>query len=92
MFVGHGVMFVNDKTPKATSNSGALQTTEDWTLLQTVVEGGASIGSGAIILGGVRIGASALVGAGAVVTRDVAPGAVVTGVPARARGAAAGDT
>jgi acetyltransferase-like isoleucine patch superfamily enzyme len=83
VFVGHGVMFVNDKTPKAASSTGVLQTTEDWTMLQTVVEGGASIGSGAVILGGVRIGASALVGAGAVVTRDVAPGVVVKGVPAR---------
>src|SRR5690349_10188200 len=86
VFVGHGVMFVNDKTPRATSESGTLQSEEDWTLLRTVVEQGASIGSGAVVLGGIRVGAHALVGAGAVVTRDVAPGSVVAGVPARVRG------
>jgi UDP-2-acetamido-3-amino-2,3-dideoxy-glucuronate N-acetyltransferase len=86
VFVGHGVMFVNDKRPAATAGDGGLQTEADWTLMQTVVEDGASIGSGAVILGGVRIGAGALIGAGAVVTRDVAPGATVAGVPARALG------
>ncbi len=84
VFVGHGVMFVNDKRPAATAAAGELQTEADWTLLRTVVEDGASIGSGAVILGGVTIGANALVGAGAVVTRDVEPGATVAGVPARA--------
>jgi acetyltransferase-like isoleucine patch superfamily enzyme len=83
VFVGHGVLFVNDKTPRATVDGG-LAGEEDWTLLDTVVEDGASLGSGAIVLGGVRVGAGALVGAGAVVSRDVAPGAVVAGVPARA--------
>jgi acetyltransferase-like isoleucine patch superfamily enzyme len=83
VFVGHGVMFVNDKRPRATAD-GELQTEDDWELLETVVERGASIGSGATILGGLRIGAGALVGAGAVVTRDVAPGETVAGVPARA--------
>ena len=83
VFVGHGVMFVNDKYPRATTGDGALQTEEDWQLLETVVESRASLGSGAIILGGVRVGAGAIVGAGAVVTRDVAPGAVVAGSPAR---------
>jgi acetyltransferase-like isoleucine patch superfamily enzyme len=84
VFVGHGVMFVNDKRPAATVDGGALQTEDDWTLLRTVVEDGASLGSGAVVLGGVRIGAGALVGAGAVVTSDVPPGATVAGVPARA--------
>ncbi|HEY0632714.1 MAG TPA: acyltransferase [Thermoleophilaceae bacterium] len=82
VFVGHGVMFVNDKRPRATSDSGELQTEADWDLLGTVVEDGASIGSGAVILGGVTVGNGALVGAGAVVTRDVPAGATVAGVPA----------
>jgi UDP-2-acetamido-3-amino-2,3-dideoxy-glucuronate N-acetyltransferase len=90
VFIGHGVMFVNDKHPRATTADGALQTPADWELLTIAVESGASVGSGALILGGVRIGAGALVGAGAVVTRDVDPGETVAGVPARAlpRGAA----
>lgn len=84
VFVGHGVMFVNDRYPRAVDDEGTLQTPADWELLRTVVERGASIGSGAVILGGVRVGGGALVGAGAVVTRDVPPGATVAGVPARA--------
>lgn len=83
VFVGHGVMFINDREPRATSAGGALQTEEDWTLVPTCVRRGASIGSGATILCGVTIGEAALVGAGAVVTRDVAPQEVVAGVPAR---------
>ena len=83
VFVGHGVVFVNDKRPRATVADGALQTTEDWELQRTYVEQGASIGSGGVVLGGVRIGRGALIGAGAVVTRDVAPGATVAGSPAR---------
>jgi UDP-2-acetamido-3-amino-2,3-dideoxy-glucuronate N-acetyltransferase len=83
VFVGHGVVFVNDKFPRATTDSGALQTEDDWELLPTVVERRASLGSGAVILGGLRIGEGALVGAGAVVTRDVEPGETVVGSPAR---------
>jgi UDP-2-acetamido-3-amino-2,3-dideoxy-glucuronate N-acetyltransferase len=85
VFVGHGVLFINDRFPRATTNEGAPKDDEDWTLLRTVVERGASLGSGAVVLGGVRIGARALVGAGAVVTRDIAPDTVVAGVPARER-------
>jgi acetyltransferase-like isoleucine patch superfamily enzyme len=83
VFVGHGVMFVNDKFPQATNSSGALAREDDWTLLPIRVENGAAIGSGAVILGGVTIGEGALVGAGAVITRDVPPGTVVAGVPAK---------
>jgi acetyltransferase-like isoleucine patch superfamily enzyme len=82
VFVGHGVMFINDPRPRATSG-GRLQTAADWTVVPTRVSKGASIGSGAAILCGVTIGEGALVGAGAVVTRDVAPGETVAGVPAR---------
>ena len=82
VFVGHGVMFINDRYPRATAN-GRLQTEADWTVVPTRVCRGASIGSGAVILCGITIGVEATVGAGAVVTRDVPPGAVVAGVPAR---------
>jgi UDP-2-acetamido-3-amino-2,3-dideoxy-glucuronate N-acetyltransferase len=84
VFIGHGVMFVNDKLPKATNAKGELSGRDDWTLLPVRVDDGATIGSGAIILGGVTIGPGSLVGAGAVVTRDVPAGEVVKGVPARA--------
>jgi UDP-2-acetamido-3-amino-2,3-dideoxy-glucuronate N-acetyltransferase len=84
VFIDHGVVFVNDKRPRATTDTGALQEAADWELLRTVVESGASIGSGALVLGGVRIGAGTLVGAGAVVTRNVGPAEAVMGVPARA--------
>lgn len=83
VFVGHGVMFINDKRPRATTATGKFQTEEDWQLLQTYVGPRASIGSGAIIMGGVRIGDGALIGAGAVVIADVDAGATVAGVPAR---------
>jgi UDP-2-acetamido-3-amino-2,3-dideoxy-glucuronate N-acetyltransferase len=83
VFVGHGVVFVNDKYPRALSADGGLQTETDWELLRTVVESGASLGSGAVILGGVRVGRDAIVGAGAVVTRDVRAGSTVAGTPAR---------
>jgi UDP-2-acetamido-3-amino-2,3-dideoxy-glucuronate N-acetyltransferase len=85
VFVGHGTLFINDKFPRATNEAGALKTNADWPLMRTVVERGATLGSGVVVLGGVRIGAGALVGAGAVVTRDVAAGATVVGVPARAK-------
>lgn len=82
VFVGHGVMFTNDPYPRATAG-GQLQTGADWVVVATRVGRGASIGSGATILCGITIGAGALIGAGAVVTRDVAPGQTVAGVPAR---------
>ena len=83
VFVGHGVVFVNDKYPRSVNEEGELQTEADWTLLRTTVENGAAIGSGALILGGVTVGARAVVGAGAIVTRDVAAGTTVVGNPAR---------
>ena len=82
VFVGHGVMFINDRYPRATA-AGRLQTEADWHVVPTRVCRGASIGSGATILCGVTIGEGALVGAGAVVTKDVAAGQSVAGVPAR---------
>jgi UDP-2-acetamido-3-amino-2,3-dideoxy-glucuronate N-acetyltransferase len=83
VFVGHNVVFITDKRPRATADDGTLQTGKDWTLLSTVVEERASLGSGAIVMGGVRIGEGAVVGAGAVVTRDIEPSETVAGVPAR---------
>jgi UDP-2-acetamido-3-amino-2,3-dideoxy-glucuronate N-acetyltransferase len=82
VFVGHGVMFINDHDPRATAD-GRPQTEADWQVRPTRVCRGASIGSGAVILGDVTIGEGALIGAGAVVTRDVAPHTVVAGNPAR---------
>jgi UDP-2-acetamido-3-amino-2,3-dideoxy-glucuronate N-acetyltransferase len=82
-FIGHHVCFINDPYPRATASSGVPQTEADWQVVPTRVCRGASIGSGAVILCGVTIGERALVGAGAVVTRDVAPREVVAGVPAR---------
>ena len=83
VFVGHNVVFINDKRPRATRADGALQSSEDWTVLPTVVERRASLGSGAILMGGIHIGEGAVVGAGAVVTSDVRAGETVAGVPAR---------
>jgi UDP-2-acetamido-3-amino-2,3-dideoxy-glucuronate N-acetyltransferase len=83
VFVGHGVMFINDRRPRATAVDGAPQTEDDWTIERTVVRRGASIGSNATILCGVEIGERALVGAGAVVTRSVPAGATVAGNPAK---------
>jgi len=82
-FIGHNVTFINDKYPRATNPDGSLQTEEDWKCVPTYVKKGASIGSSATILCGVTIGEGAIVGAGAVVTKDVPPGAMVAGVPAK---------
>jgi UDP-2-acetamido-3-amino-2,3-dideoxy-glucuronate N-acetyltransferase len=83
VFVGHGVMFTNDRFPRATNEDGSPQTESDWTLTPTLIKRRASIGSNATIVAGVTIGTGAMVGAGAVVTRDVPDFAVVAGVPAR---------
>ena len=84
VFVGHGVMFINDRRPRATTEDGGLQTDDDWTLERTVIARGASLGTGAVIMCGVRVGERAIVGAGAVVTADVPDGESVVGAPARA--------
>lgn len=86
VFIGHSVMFTNDKYPRATTASGALQTESDWAVLKTYVRRGASIASNATILANLTIGEGAMVGAGAVVTSDVPPYAIVAGVPARVIG------
>jgi len=83
VFIGHGVMFTNDKLPRGVNADGVLQGPEDWTLIPTVVKSGASIGSNVTILPGITIGEYALVGAGAVVTKDVPARATVVGNPAR---------
>lgn len=83
VFIGHGVMFVNDMRPKAADDAGRLLGGDDWQMVETHVEDGASIGSGSTILGGIRIGRNALVGAGAVVTKDVPDHAIAVGNPAR---------
>lgn len=86
VFIGHGVMFTNDRFPRATTEDGSLQTESDWTVEPTIVKRGASIGSNATIVAGITIGERALVGAGAVVTKDVPAYAIVAGVPARVIG------
>ena len=83
VFIGHSVAFINDTYPRATVAGGQLQTEADWKCVPTVVKRGASIGSGTTLLCGITVGEGALVGAGSVVTRDVPPGAVVAGNPAR---------
>jgi len=86
VFVGHGVMFTNDRRPRATNEDGSLQTEADWSVEATRVKRDASIGSNATIVSGVTIGRGALVGAGAVVTKDVPDYAIVAGVPAKVIG------
>jgi len=83
VFVGHNVSFINDLYPRATAESGRVQTDQDWNVMPTLVKRGAAIGTGAVLLGGITIGEAAVVGAGSVVTRDVPAGAVVAGNPAR---------
>ena len=83
VFIGHGVTFINDLYPRATTPDGQLQTEQDWKVIPTLVKKGASVGSGATILAGVTIGERAIVGAGSVVTKDVPPRTVVAGNPAR---------
>jgi acetyltransferase-like isoleucine patch superfamily enzyme len=83
VFIGHGVMFINDKYPRSTATTGQLQTEADWVCTPTLIKRGSSIGSNATILCGVTVGEGAIVGAGSVVTRDVPPGAVAAGNPAR---------
>lgn len=83
VFIGHGVIFINDLFPRATTTEGNLQTDADWTCVPTLVKQGASIGSGATILCGITIGRRAIIGAGSVVTKDVPDNAVVAGNPAR---------
>jgi UDP-2-acetamido-3-amino-2,3-dideoxy-glucuronate N-acetyltransferase len=85
VFVGHGVMFINDRYPRATVN-GKLKGDADWKVVPTTVKQGASVGSGAVITCGITIGKNAIVGAGAVVTKDVPDGSIVYGVPSRVKG------
>jgi acetyltransferase-like isoleucine patch superfamily enzyme len=83
VFIGHGVTFINDTYPRATTLGGQLQTEADWNVERTVIKHGASVGSGATILSNVTIGEHAIVGAGSVVTKDVPARAIVTGNPAK---------
>jgi acetyltransferase-like isoleucine patch superfamily enzyme len=83
VFVGHGVTFINDKYPRATNGNGGPKTEADWSVAPTIVKRGASVGSGSTILCNVTIGEKAIVGSGSVVTRDVPPGVIVAGNPAR---------
>ena len=85
VFIGHGVMFINDRYPRAAAEAGRLQTESDWAVVQTLVKKGAAIGSNATILCGVTVGEGAIVGAGSVVTKDVPAYTIVAGNPARVR-------
>ncbi len=82
-FIGHGVMFINDRYPRAANPDGSVQTETDWECIQTLIQKGASIGSNATILCGVTVGEGAIVGAGSVVTKDVPPYSIAVGNPAR---------
>jgi acetyltransferase-like isoleucine patch superfamily enzyme len=83
VFIGHGVMFINDSYPRATADGGSLQTEADWKVEKTIIKKGASIGSGATVLANLCVGENAIVGAGAVVTKDVPPNTIVAGNPAK---------
>jgi acetyltransferase-like isoleucine patch superfamily enzyme len=83
VFIGHNVVFTNDLYPRATDDSGQLQTEADWICIPTLVKRGASIGSGAVLLCGITVGENAMIGAGSVVTKDVPPNTIVAGNPAR---------
>ena len=83
VFVGHNVTFINDRHPRATNGNGRLQTDADWVCIRTLIKRGASIGSGTTLLCGITVGENAMIGAGSVVTKDVPPGAVMAGNPAK---------
>ena len=83
VFIGHNVTFINDKLPRSVNPDGSMQSEADWKVVETYIKKGASVGSSSTILCGVTVGENAIVGAGAVVTKDVPPGAVVAGVPAK---------
>jgi acetyltransferase-like isoleucine patch superfamily enzyme len=85
VFIGHGVTFINDSYPRATTHDGQLQTEKDWKVERTLVKKGASVGSGATVLSGATIGENAIVGAGSVVTKDVPANAIVAGNPAQVK-------
>ncbi|HEV2172282.1 MAG TPA: acyltransferase [Nitrospira sp.] len=83
VFIGHGVTFINDSYPRATTADGSLQTESDWKVERTVIKKGASVGSGSTILANVTVGENAIIGAGSVVTKDVPPNSIVAGNPAK---------
>lgn len=83
VFIGHNVTFINDKYPRAANLDGSLQTEEDWSVIETFIKKGASVGSSSTIMCGVTVGENAIVGAGSVVTKDVPPNTIVAGVPAK---------